>query len=185
MSSEAGQAQVTYFYCSFGDSKSLEAHRILASILAQLCKLSNPTYEKVEAWYDQKLKTTSAPLSKLDTYKLVEFIIEQTLHRKTFIFIDGINECDDPFDVLKHLETIARSSSLIRIFLSSINEKGIDTYIQKMPNPYTLTLEHKDINSDVRLLVQASLDSHPRLCHHTPALKAEVTFALTEGAQGM
>lgn len=52
--SDVEQAQVTYFYCSFGDSRSLEACNVLGSILAQLCKLSNPTYEKVEAWYDQK-----------------------------------------------------------------------------------------------------------------------------------
>ena len=143
------------------------------------------SYQKVEILYDEQTRNSLVLPSKLDASTLVEFIIEQTLDKKTYIFIDGVNECEDLFDILKSLETIARSKSPIRMFFSSINENGIEAYLQHMPDLHELTLSQKYNTSDIEMLVQANLNTHPRLCHHIPALKEEVTFALTAGAQGM
>jgi hypothetical protein len=185
-SRKAGSAvQIAYFYCSFADKESLEPLNILGSILAQLCKPSAPIYEKVEALYDEMSKNNSTTTRKLSTDELVALIVEQISYEKSYIFVDGINECEHAFDILKSLKTIARSSGLVRIFLSCINEKDIQASLQEFPDLFTLTLRPIDIISDIRLLVQANLDSHPRLCHHSPALKMEITHALTEGAQGM
>ncbi len=135
--------------------------------------------------YDEMSQNTSTTTRKLGTDELVALIVEQISYEKTYIFVDGINECEDSFDILKFLKTIARSPGLIRIFLSSIYEKDIQASLQEFPDLFTLTLRPIDITNDIRLLVQANLDSHPRLCHHSPALKMEITHALTEGAQGM
>lgn len=54
-----------------------------------------------------------------------------------------------------------------------------------MPRLVVGTLHPLDIEDDINLLVKANLENHTKLRQHSPELKAEITAALTRGAQGM
>lgn len=158
---------------------------ILGSILAQLCG-STDTYEKIKFRYDQESAQSFGKPRKMDVDQAVSLIIERIREqRRAFIFLDALNECSNPDEVLTPLLTIANSCENVHLFLSSINEKGIANGLQRMPHLTIETLHSWDMMNDIYMLVQLSLESHPRLRNHTPQLKKEIVLALTHGAQGM
>ena len=184
-----GRYRVAYFYCSFTDSESLDMVNILGSILAQLCEPEDKICEKLESLYDDRSGNRTGNPIRLTVNHLINLIIEhvQCLER-AYILVDAVNECGDCHEVLQSFETIAKSSftkTALHFFLCSINEKGIESSLQKMPNMTTETLGPRDIWNDVHLYVEANLETHPRLRQHHPELKAKIRLALTGSAQGM
>lgn len=185
LSMEGAKDCTAYFYCSFTDNESLDVTNILGSILAQLGG-STDMYEKIKFKYDQESAKSFGKPQRMDADQIVPLIIERIRDRgHAFIFLDGVNECGDPEKVLTPLTTIANSCRNVYMFISSINEKGIEDFLQQMPQLIIDTLHPWDIRNDIHMLVQANLETHPRLRQHTPRLKNEITLALTHGAQGM
>ncbi len=155
--------------------------------MAQLCG-STETYEKVEATYDRNFAKSFGKLKvdKLKNDQLADLIIERIKRQgRTFIFLDAVNESINPYEILSFLVTISKSCDNAYVFISSINEKGIEECLQQMPRSIIETLQQMDMRNDINMLVQASLRDHPKLHLHTPELKQEITLALTHGAQGM
>ena len=184
-----GRYRVAYFYCSFTDSESLDMVNILGSILAQLCEPEDDICEKLESLYDDRSGNWTGNPIRLTVNHLINLIIEQVqCLERAYILVDAVNECGDCREVLQSFETIAKSSSTkttLHLLISSINEKGIESCLQKMPNMTTETLGPRDIWNDVHLYVEANLESHPRLRQYQPELKAKIRLALTGSAQGM
>jgi hypothetical protein len=85
---------------------------------------------------------------------------------ETFIFIDGLNECAEPAVVLSWLKTLVNTTRRVHIFLSSINEKGIEDELRDVKSLTIDTLETTRIGGDIILLIYASLEAHPRLKMH-------------------
>ena len=104
---------------------------------------------------------------------------------RSFILIDAVNECIDPHEILGHLVHISKICKNVYIFISSINEKGIEECLQRMPRLVVRTLHPRDIENDINMVIKANLEHHTRLRQHSPEIKAEITAALTRGAQGM
>lgn len=182
---EGVKDSTAYFYCSFTDNKSLDVINILGSILAQLCG-SNDMYEKIKSRYDQEAVKSFGKTQNMDADQIINLIIERIRDRgSAFIFLDAVNECSDPNEVLIPLKIIANSCNNVHMFMSSINEKGIEECLQQMPRLVIETLHLLDLTDDIDMLVQANLETHPRLRQHTPQLKKEIALALTDGAQGM
>ena len=184
-----GRTRVAYFYCSFADSESLDVVNILGSILAQLCEPDDETCERLVSLFDDRSGNRTGKSIRLTVSHLVNLIIDQVQYlERVYILVDAVNECGDCHEVLKSLETIAISSSMkssLHLFISSINEKGIESSFHKMPNITTETLNPRDIWNDIHLYVEDSLETNLRLRQHDPELKAKIRLALTGGAQGM
>lgn len=113
---------------------------------------------------------------------IVERIKDQD---RIFILIDAVNECIDPSELLGQLVKISKSCKNVYLFISSINEKGIEECLHQMPRLVVGTLHPWNIEKDIIMLVKANLENHIRLRQHSPELKAEITASLTRGAQGM
>lgn len=128
----------------------------------------------------------STPVRRLDTKRLIELIIERIRDiESTYLFIDGINECDDPEIVLQSLRNIIQScpNSAVHLFVSSIDEKGIGPCMEKFSDLRAAAQRYN--HHDVSLLIQASLQKNPRLRRYNSLLKSEIQEALTHGAHGM
>lgn len=181
--------KVAYFYCSFADSESLDIVNILGSVLAQLCEPGDKIYQMLETLYDERLGGTSDKPARLNLNELIKLIIEQMqCLQTTYVVVDAINECGDSYEVLESLKTIVNSlptKTILHLFLSSINEKCLETSLQKMPYIIIETLRPRDIWNDVHLYVEANLEAHPRLRQYNPWLKSKIKLALTGSAQGM
>ena len=181
---------MAFFYCSFANAESLIVKNVLGSILAQIC-MSNPAIQDKVAsrvLESRKPSLSSSSPSSLGEAAMVDLISESLQEREdAYILVDGINECDDPQLILSWLSLISNSSLTcsIHLFISSINEKDIESAMEPLPNVMRETLQHGDIQNDVHSLVRASLNSDPRLRRHSPELKEEIEWALTTGAKGM
>lgn len=179
--------RLAYFYATFSDDESLDPVNILGSILAQLCNPNNIVYGRIGKLYDDKVSQNFGKIPRLGTGELVDLIFQMTNDdHQTFIFLDALNECGDPYVALSCIESLlAFPRARIKICLSSINERGIVDYLLRMPNLLTKTLNQGEMRNDIDVLVRASLEEHPRLSQHSAQLKDEIIWALTRGAQGM
>ena len=184
-----GQYRTAYFYCSFSNSESLDIGNILGSILAQLCEPNDKVYHRLNYLYDDRLGDKLNKPIPLEVNNLIRLVIEQVQSlRGVYIFVDAINECGDVYEVLASFDAIIKSLStetVFHMFLSSVNERGIESLLCKIPNLSIETLSPRDIWNDVHLYVEANLEAQPRLRHYNPELKAEIRLALTGKADGM
>ncbi|KAL8785844.1 MAG: hypothetical protein Q9195_008468 [Heterodermia aff. obscurata] len=181
---------LTYFYCSFANAESLRAENILGSILAQLCVDDSAMLKQFESLLlrNQKASKGAPKTRHLEEEETADLIIQCLQTRKSiYIVLDGINECEDPQSILQWLSKIITSCAncVVRLFVSSINEKDIEAAIETLPNLTTEALRQGDTRNDIRSLVLANLESDPRLRRHNPELKGEIDRALTKGAKGM
>src|SRR5271170_4177723 len=126
-SSETGTA-VTYFYCDHAQPKSLQASTMLASFFKQLLvhldHLRKPCPPEIQEELVQAFKAGQRTL-RPDT--LVGLIARFS---EVFIFIDGIDECDqsDIKEILKFVQHLSTSPSLrssSKIFLASRKEVDV------------------------------------------------------------
>ena len=136
--------------------------------------------------YENLSKDRLGKPKKLETQVLVDLLIKQAESRgKLYMIVDGVNECSDPFELLEGLQTILNSTARIRILLSSINDKGIESSLKEMPNLIEKPMLPGDVGHDIALLVQFTLESHRRLRQLSPDLKEDIASTLSSGAQGM
>lgn len=176
---------IAYFYCSFSNDQTLHTQHILGSLLAQICSEYDALYEDLRSMYiDARQKTLGKPsMPEIDV--LSSLLKMQADTRHLYILIDGINECGDPYEILQSLNDISKDPSNIRLFLSSINEKGIENYVSAMPALCIETLRPEDIKHDISMLVLSTLELQPRLRQLPQNLKHDIVRALSKGAQGM
>lgn len=189
LSMQYDNPKVTYFYCSFANGESLDMENILGSILAQLCEPEDSLYGKLETLYDERWRNTSTKPIRLDSAILSDLIVEklQTVG-VTYILIDAINECSEPYGIANALMNILERLSpctILRLFLSSISEKGIESSLQRTSNLTIETLHHRQIWNDIHLYVETNLEAHPRLRQYSPDVKSKIRQALTGKANGM
>ncbi|MCJ1473880.1 hypothetical protein MMC13_002535 [Lambiella insularis] len=188
LSSHKAWGCVAYFYSAFSDSATLEASNILCSIIGQLCKPTDRVYSRIEAAFDAKLQSNFVQPSRLSTDDVLSLLIEHIQDiGKAYIFLDAINECGDPLEIVDYLRQILVScpESAVHVFVSSINEKGIEDHIKQLPCLNVVTLSPLDISLDIELLVLSSIEANPRLRKHNSEVKHEIAHTLTRGAQGM
>ena len=121
---------LTYFYCSFANADSLRAENILGSILAQLCIKDLTMLQQLESLLSRNRNASKGATKTrhLEEEETTDLIIQCLESRESlYIVLDGINECEDPPSILQWLSKIMTSCPhcVIRLFISSINEKDI------------------------------------------------------------
>ena len=185
---EVPEAHLASFYCSFTERESLEESTILGSFLSQLYRSLELNIKKIEPLYQASQPESTSQVRRLDTQQLLDLLLESIGdHRTIYIFIDGIKECTNPESILISLGKLIQSCSntSIHLFISSINEKGIEPCIEKLPELRVESLRERNLREDIHLLVKATLESNARLRTHNAQLKADIEQALTRGAHGM
>jgi len=121
----------------------------------------------------------------------VDLIIElTTIYSLTTIVIDALDECDRKtrYKLLGALTSIVqRSPGLVKIFVSSRDDRDVVLHLQKSPNLYIKASNNK---RDIFRYVQAEIAqaiSQKRLLDGTvsPELTQEIIGTLSKQAQGM
>ncbi len=154
--------------------------------MAQICTDSDPVYFDLKSKFEELAKKSLSKSVKLDVDVLVDLIIQQAKYRKQLcIAIDGVNESSDPCGLLMAFERILNSTTGVKLLISSINEKGIEQSVLRMPKIYDITVSPQKVESDVSVLVHTALERHTRLKELPQSLKDEVATRLTDGAEGM
>ncbi|OCK72892.1 hypothetical protein K432DRAFT_430842 [Lepidopterella palustris CBS 459.81] len=183
--SSSDSTRITYFFCRFDDSQSLQSAYISRSLIRQCLDLENfPT--AVETRLSDIIKTGSWDAHDLD-FLLQSLIDNSRLH---FIIIDGLDECAkaERGQVLKMLQSsIRHSSSLVKVFVAS--RDSIETEINRhfkhvhhvKTNP---AFSSQDIETYLNGVLEQKIEDQD-LIIGDPGLREEIRASLSHGAQGM
>jgi hypothetical protein len=185
---------LVYFYCSrnTAEPERSDPEEILRSIVRQMSVPSSresvlrPVIEKYEE--REKKGFADGPLRLEES---VETIVKLTAHYSvTTIVIDALDEChtETRYRLLRALSSIIRDGTgLVKIFVSSRDDKDITLYLGDSPNLYIKASNNAaDINRWVKAeLSQAIADKRLLGGEISLELKREIAKTLTKQAQGM
>jgi hypothetical protein len=173
---------VSFFFVQLDNNDSLNAQTVLRSLLRQ--RLNEM---KIPQKLEEKLrKIVTSP----DESDLLELLCEvMSTPRKSYIVIDGLDECDEENrkKLLRALKTVASSSKNIHLYLSSRASlrDEVDKYF---PVSEHLSLDCQATNNDIASYIEGILNEKiqdDELKVGDTELVQEVKKALVNGAQGM
>ncbi|KAK8869149.1 ankyrin repeat protein [Apiospora arundinis] len=173
---------VSFFFAQSDDANSLSAHVILRSILHQRLKGI-----KISKAMEGRIRTIVSSSTSSDILDVLRELMPAPL--KSYILIDGLDECDvkDRKELLKTLSVLVSSGSNIRLFLSS--RFSLQEEVKKRFKAVErLTLDCEATNEDIATYIEGFLDEKledRELKVGDLALVSDIKTALIKGAQGM
>lgn len=182
----------TYFYCSYGDDERCNSISVLRSFLRQLYLLitgPNP----VATLYEQREKNgfNRENLTLREVVDLIKQMLRlKGLETRTFLALDGLDECDMPsrVQILHALQDIASDASIwVKIIIGSRNNKEIDHDLDGCRH---INLQSFDTLPDIIAFVHHELEkcvSEKRLLRGqvSDTLRSRIESALVNGSDGM
>jgi hypothetical protein len=178
---------VIYFYCDHAQPQSLQASTILGSLFKQLLihldRLKKPCPPEIQ---DKLVQAFKASQRTLGPDILVDLI---TTFNEAFIFIDGIDECDqsDIKEILKFVQRLSASPSLhssSKIFIASRKEIDVQRTI---PSCISVTAGGSGHFEDIRRYIAKQVDDRTANpgCTIDATLVQCIKDKLIDRAQGM
>lgn len=179
--------RLAYFYCSKDASKPArtDANDVLRSLIAQL---SYPRIEIVRREYEEK-RLRRGTLSLEDSVRLLSDILRSA--GQCIFIIDALDECRNPYELMKALRAISDSTDNLKLFVSSRLEVRVNIDFPQClcqlitPEKNGLDVE-RFIESEIkrrRLEINRRNPEQPE--EMNDELAEELTFLLKKHAQGM
>jgi hypothetical protein len=184
-----------FFYCSRNPSEPTRSNpeAILASLARQLSNLQpgDPLLSPAIEFFKKKEAQgfASGPPRMVEACELIIQLVEY--YPLTLIIIDAFDECDPEkrADLLEALETILReSSSLVKIFISSRDDRDIVFQLKHYPNlEISSDRNSDDIASFVRTETKKLIQKRRllRYSQATEEMKELIVRKVVQGATGM
>ncbi|KAF9223940.1 hypothetical protein BS17DRAFT_126483 [Gyrodon lividus] len=174
---------LVFFYCDFRNVRSISAPEVMRSLLAQLLRLVNVDIDcrdAVPELVERKARNAEPP----NDMKLLARLVccAAKLHRRPFIIIDALDECQDIEKLLNALQML--NDGQIRLFVTSRPEQIIRERLSNLPS-ISLQKMISAVSADMERHITKVLDSHRLLRMLEPGLKKEIRFALLQAADGM
>ena len=176
---------ISYYYCDFSDSKSLETHTILGTIIRQLLEniiIPDDLEQKIDESY--RLGTRTATDDELAS--ILYMVVK--LFSIIYICIDGLDECgkDEQAMILSVVDQLAQSSqTTVKILITSRQEPLISSSLGLFPQ---LQVSADKNSIDIALFVKETVKLKIRsgdLVVQDPSLELDIVSALINGADGM
>lgn len=169
---------VTFFYFDRLDREKRTELSLVTSIVAQICASSHELPDTVKTAFQNatlhgrgKLSSSDSPVSLL---KAVTASLE-----RLYIVVDGIDECENPVDILELLRDLLTSSSNARLLVLSRDIPSIRKALSIHP---TLQINPAYTNQDIRIYLAMSTECLPT---NDPTLVTSITKRVTEKSNGM
>jgi hypothetical protein len=174
---------VSFAYCNSRDSLKSNPTVLVGSILKQLCLLQSELHEGVEDLYN----TLDKECSKHPSWKELSTLLLPVAseHRKSFLVVDGLDECDQVENFSRLLIDVgASASTTIKIFITSRPENRLLKIFRHIPS-ITITSGSAD---DMKLYIESEVNNiiqSEKLLLGDPKLKDEIIDILISKADGM
>ncbi|KAK7063334.1 ankyrin [Favolaschia claudopus] len=142
-----------------------QTSRLVASILDQL--MYNPDVLALvkDTWMNESPNLQH--LGRKNLQSLIMQLLQQS--SRSFIVIDGLDECDNPDEVTSILVDLAASSCIL---ITSRQQDQIH-------------ITPSNVQTDIEFFVAASLHKHRRISKRSPEIKQQITKVLSRSANGM
>jgi tetratricopeptide (TPR) repeat protein len=172
-------AAVLYFFCKAGDPFLDNVDSLIRTLAAQLALTIPEACERLQRLKDKGFDTKSLP------YLFSTFVADVLdLSRKTFIIVDGLDEC---------FGGASENDSPIRILLGALNRVDANVLISSRPTPeiiqdmsssLTRRLTFEDSRDDIELYVSMRLSKSQNLSRGFARLGKEPSTFIAEKSKG-
>ena len=177
---------LSYFYCQYSDSKTLETFNVFGSVLQQLLSRKPTLPEEVASTIKQIYADGMSLPSREDLIELVRSVL--SLYSRTYVVIDGLDECgkDAQEDILFIVKALASfNKAIVKVVVFSRENAHLSTVLKHYPCVHTSEAAlTRDIISFVQATVESKLEAG-ELVIRNPALKEMIISELITKAQGM
>ncbi|SLM35735.1 P-loop containing nucleoside triphosphate hydrolase [Lasallia pustulata] len=174
---------ISYFYCEYSDSRTLETFNVFGSILKQLLSRKPMLPEQVATTIKQIYAEGMSMPSRDDLVKLLRSVLG--LYSRTYIVIDGLDECgkDAQEDILFIVKTLASfDRAIVKVVVFSRENAYLSTVLKHYPCLHTSEAAlTRDIVSFVKKTVESKLEAG-ELVIRNPTLKEEIISELVTKA---
>lgn len=175
---------VVYYFCDYKDQKSQSACKVMETLIASLCRSSQPVLEYVKD-YSHRFRETRSTCSLETLCNLFKQCL--ALQKKTYVVIDAIDECTEREDLAKQLISLLGGPQPINLFLTSRKLQDIVGSLESsLIQQYSL--ESKDVSEDISRYISNRLDDYTRsntMKLRDPQLRGRIQDTLCSKADGM
>ena len=176
-------SQVAYFYFDFSDEVKQNTFGCLRTIAFQLCEQSEELHEDVVALYEDYGKS---PVG-LSTEVLVGILALLLSHRRTYLVIGALDECNEQERenfLVAIGEIKSASCGSYNIFITSRPEVDIQRKMAEVSH-IEVIVQPQLVDEDIRAHVRACLAQDAKLKKWPEVVKGEIGDRLTCCANGI
>ncbi|KAI9769861.1 MAG: hypothetical protein M1839_003580 [Geoglossum umbratile] len=179
------ETTISYYYCEFSDSKSLETQNILGTITRELLEniiIPDDLEQKINQLYRPGARTAAEDELVSILYAVLKYF------SKVYICIDGLDECekDDQTAILSVVNQLAQTDrAVVKIIITSREETLISTALRGFPR---LRVSADKNSLDITAFIEETVESNigsGALKIRDPSLKSDIISTLKAGADGM
>ncbi|KAI8724287.1 NACHT domain-containing protein [Fusarium sp. LHS14.1] len=143
-----------FVYCNFRNPDTQDLVNIMGAILGQICTQMRHFPKELENSFQ---KSTDQGWGQPPTVEMISKVIKAlSTKRRAYLFIDGIDEVEDPKSLAEILGSLSDSSSCVNVLVSSRNDVAIQRALSDVRR---VSLEHhvSEIDQDIERYVAKRL----------------------------
>ena len=176
---------LAYFYCDFRNERSTSAPEVMRSLLSQLLRRFHRHAVYPGDLIDELIEKRDGGASTMSNVILLARYISRVAKQfnlQPLLVVDALDECIDVEDLLGALAELRKGG--IRLFVTSRSLQIIKDSFSGLRS-IDMDMMKYEVSTDIKLHVTRELDSDRRLRIVDPGLKAEMSSALCDKADGM
>ena len=186
MQNTSTQGAIAFHYCDFANEETLDPIRILGSLVRQLAIQMNKVPNSVQNLYHE-YSGHSLELEALIT--LLKEVVNQDL-RRTYLIIDGLDECPNKVECSKRNHLIRALNSLyktsnatatLKILVTSRPEYDIQQELRDEPS---FCIQSQHVQADVETHIWAEIAKMPRVWNMPLEVREKLVSDLADRADG-
>ena len=183
--SQRSTCYLAYFYFSFNDEQRQSVESFLRTVVRQLLLRRQSIPDGVRDIY-KKFKDSKPPLDVwIDALTALV-----NLEGDTFIIVDALDECPphqgEQKLLLQTLQNLKVSQNQkLRLLVTSRKEPTIDGALSNIVTFPPMGIQTSEVDRDIRIHIQAQLNSHPNMRTWPKAIQEEVEYFLIKKSGGM
>ena len=183
---EGSNKHAAYFYFDFNDSTKQYHDKMLRSLIMQLSSNHQSIPEPLLSFFKSCQDGAKPPQTK-DLETLLKALID--LYEKTFIVLDGLDECEDRQELLNFIESaIGWKSQKLNVIMTSRKLKDFeDLFDAEMEERSRLSIQNENVDEDIRSYVHGKLQNDRKFkrWQGQPKVRQEIETKLMEKSDGM
>ena len=166
---------IAYYYCDFRQQEIETPNMILSSILTKLVQCSNSLPNAIKTLYD-KHKKNGTRLSLMDISSSLESVT--SLYSRTFIVIDGLDECLVWGEVMAYLRVLPGVNILTTC-------RDYSEIVDDLELRGGTSLEVRATDTDMRRYLDRSMWKLARVVRRDQDLRDDISNSILAASGGM
>ena len=121
---ETTKNTVLYFFCDNSDADRRLTSQILRTVLWQLLQQDTSLYEQILPWYHRSGRQMAD--SDVHITAMFEAAVAATKLSPLFLIVDGLDECENPSELLRAMEVARSTSCALKIILLAREDPNLN-----------------------------------------------------------